>query len=305
MNLQFVTHAIGAARLALKAKAPTIMVVSGVTAMTAGTVVACKQTLKIDGILEEHVPELEKIEKGEDLLIPSYTPEDAQSDRIKVYTRVTVDMVKLYAVPATLFIGGACLVFGGHRIMLRREATLAIAFTGLKKAFDAYRGRVVDSFGSEADQAMMNGWRKREVIDDESGEVGIANSRDWDSNHDPYNRIFEQGATTAWKPDLGTNKMFISQQRRFAQERLNRRGYLYLSEVYESLGFPESDVSRVVGWKIRQHPDGSKDFPMVDFGLDKPHPDDWKYDAERAIYLDFNCQGLIVGGKLQRILERS
>ena len=79
MNLQFVTHAIGAARLALKAKAPTIMVVSGVTAMTAGTVVACKQTLKIDGILEEHVPELEKIEKGEELLIPSYTPEDAQS----------------------------------------------------------------------------------------------------------------------------------------------------------------------------------------------------------------------------------
>jgi len=44
---------------------------------------------------------------------------------------------------------------------------------------------------------------------------------------------------------------------------------------------------------------------MIDFGLDTPLPDDWKYSREKAIYLDFNCQGLIVGGKLQKILERA
>ena len=71
--------------------------------------------------------------------LDSYTPDVAMSDRIKVYTRVGLDLGKLYFVPGVLFIGGACLVFGGHRIMLQRNATLALAFTGLKKSFDFYR----------------------------------------------------------------------------------------------------------------------------------------------------------------------
>jgi len=107
----------------------------------------------------------------------------------------------------------------------------------------------------------------------------------------------------SWEPDLGVNKMFVGQQQRFAQELLNRRGYLYLNEVYKALGFPESDIGQVVGWKVKKNPDGSKDFPVVDFGLDRPLPDDWKYSKEKAIFLDFNCQGLIVGGKIQKILE--
>lgn len=303
--MSYLTRAIGAARLALKAKAPTIMVVGGVAAMGAGTVLACKQTLQVEGILEKHTPDLEKIQQGEALELQSYSKEVAQSDRLKVYSRAGFDMVKLYAVPGVLFIGGAGLVFQGHRIMVQRNATLAIAFTSLKSIFDNYRANVRDEFGSEVDQAMYSGYKIKQIVDDETGEVKTVNTRDWDNNGDPYNRIFEQGASDSWQPDLGVNKMFVHQMQRYAQELLNRRGYLYLSEVYTSLGFPESDVSRVVGWKVRKHPDGSRDIPFVDFGLDKPHPDDWKYSADKAIYLDFNCQGLIVGGKIQKILERA
>lgn len=304
--MSYLTRAIGAARLALKAKAPTLMVAGGVVAMGAGTVLACKQTLQVEGILEKHTPDLEKIQQGEALELDSYTPEVAHSDRLKVYSRAGLDMIKLYAVPGVLFLGGAGLVFQGHRIMVQRNATLAIAFTSLKSVFDRYRSNVVDEFGFEADQAMYSGYKVKEIIDDETGAVKTVNTRDWESSgHDPYNRVFEQGASESWQPDLGINKMFVAQQQRFAQELLNRRNYLYLSEVYTALGFPESDVSRVVGWKVRRNPDGSRDIPFVDFGLDKPHPDDWKYNNEKAIYLDFNCQGLIVGGKIQKILERA
>jgi hypothetical protein len=304
--MSYLTQAIGAAKLALKAKAPTLMVVGGVTAMGAGTVLACKQTLKIEEVMERHVPDLDKISEGESLALKSYGPEVARGDRIKVYTRVALDASKIYAVPVVLWCSGAGMVFGGHHMLLKRNATLAVAFTGLKKAFDKYRMNVVNEFGTEADQAMYGGHLVKQVVDPETGESALVKTRDWEeSAGDPYNRIFEQGATTAWKPDLGVNKMFVDQQRRFAQERLNRQGYLYLSDVYEALGFPESDVSRLVGWKIRRNPDGSRDIPFIDFGLDKPHPDDWKYNQERAIYLDFNCQGLIIGGKVQKILERA
>jgi hypothetical protein len=306
MNLAFVTRAIGAAQLALKAHAPTIMVTGGVVAMGAGSVIACKKTLRIEEVLEKHTTDLERIEEGASLKLASYTPEIARNDRIKVYSRAALDLTKMYAVPGVIFIGGAALVFGGHRIMMKRNATLAIAFTALEQAFQKYRERARDAMGSDFDQAMMSGYVTKEIIDEE-GNVKTIATRDWDGdpNGDPYNRVFEQGASSQWVPDLGINKMFVNCQEQLAQKLLIARGHLWLSEVYQSLGFPENDISRVVGWKVTRLPDGSKDIPVVSFGLDKPHPDDWKYNKEHAIYLDFNCHGLIVGGRVQKALEQA
>lgn len=303
--MSFLTRAYGAAKLALQANAPTLMVVGGVAAMGAGAVVACKQTLKVEEVLAKHTPELEKIKKGSDLQLENYGPEVAQQDRFRVYSRAALDLGRVYLVPATLFTGGVVLVFGGHRIMLRRNATLAVAFTTLKKSFDSYRARVVDKLGHDTDQALMYGATVKEVIDPQTGEVATIATRDWEeSSRNPYSRVFEQGASSEWVPDLGMNKMLVSQQQRFAQQRLAMQGYLYLNDVYQALGFAPSDIGQVVGWKVQTLPDGTKSIPLVDFGLDKPMPDDWKYSQEKAIFLDFNCQGLIVGGKLQKMLER-
>lgn len=300
------TRLIGAAKLAAKAHAPTIMVVSGVVSMGASVVTASKQTLKVEETLAPHVESLEKIQSGLDLNLDNYSQFDANKDKGKVMTRVVFDMTKLYAVPGVLFVGGACLVFGGHRIMLKRNATLALAFTGLKKSFDAYRQRVRDEFGPMVDQGMLTGHKQIEIFDDETQACEIVNTRDWDADPtDPYNRVFAQGESSQWIEDLAVNKLFIAGQQRMAQILLGNRGYLYLSEVYEALGFPETDISRVVGWKAKRNPDGSMDIPIVDFGLDRPMPDDWKYTKEKAIYLDFNCQGLIIGGKVQKALEKA
>lgn len=306
MNLQFLTNAVGAAKLALKAKAPTLLVAGGIGAMGVGTVLAAKQTLKIEEVLSPHVEKLNQIEEGTRLQLDSYPTDVAANDRYKVYGRVVLDSTKVYAVPAAFWISGAGMIFAGHRIMLQRNATLAMAFTGLKTVFDKYRERVRDELGDKADQAFLSGHKFEVITDPETGAEMHVITRDWDeAAGDPYNRIFEQGASESWQPDLGTNKMFLANQQRYAQEKLNRQGVLYLSDVYQALGFPESDISRVVGWKVKRNPDGSKDFPVVDFGLDKPLPDDWMYSKDKAIYLDFNCQGLIVGGKIQKILERA
>lgn len=305
MKFRFITRAIGSSKLALKAKTPILMIVGGVVSMGAGTVLACRQTLKIEEVMEPHTVALERIEEGSSLSLQSYPAEAAQSDRYKVYGRVALDGTKLYAIPGAFFLGGAVLVFAGHRIMLKRNAAMALAFTGLKEIFDAYRARVVDRFGEASDQAFMHGETLLEIEDPVTGEKIMVASRDWDeSGQDPYNRVFDQfNAIRTWQPDLGVNKNFIATQQRYAQELLNRQGYLYLSDVYKALGFEETSISRIVGWKVRHLPDGSKDIPFVDFGLDKKLPDDWKYNKDHAIYLDFNCQGMIVGGKVQKALE--
>ena len=302
--MSIITRAYGASKLLLKANAPTIMVVGGVASMGVGTVLASIKTLKIEEVLENRVEDLEKIQAGRELELEGYTDDLARADRIKVYSRISFDLAKLYAVPGVFLIGGGALVFGGHRILVQRNATLAIAYTGLSKAFDAYRERVRKSIGEEAEASIRHGG----IISMKDGKVvdgKIIGEVDFEGHTDLYNRVFEQGASESWQNDLGVNKMFLHQQNRFAQELLIRRGYLYLSEVYLALGFPESDISRVVGWKVKKNADGSKDFPVVDFGLDTPYFDDHKWNGQNAIYLDFNCQGLIVGGKVQKILEQA
>ena len=304
--MSYLTRAIGAVKLFGKANAPTIMVVSGVAAMGAGAIMGANKTLHLEDVIKPHVETLENVEKLRNESPHSYTEKMHNKDRMIVFGRVGRDVAKLYAVPVVLFVGGAGLVFGGHHIMIKRQATLALAYTGLQKAFDAYRGNVRETFGHEADQGMLHGYSVKEVVDPETGETKEIAVRDWDAEHkDPYNRVFCPAETLQWQPDLRVNRQYVENMQKFSQERLNRQGYLYLSDVYESLGFEVNDVSRVVGWRVRDLPDGSREIPAVDFGLNTPMPDDWKYTKEGFIYLDFNCQGLIVGGEIQKILEKA
>lgn len=291
-------RAYGAARLALHAKSPTILVVGGVVTMGVAAVAAGVQARKFDQRMMPHVEELEVV-TGIDIR----SDEEVQRAKIRIGGNMTVECIKLFAVPTILFAGGAGMTFYGHNILIQRNATLAVAFTSLKKSMDAYRQRVREIHGDEWDQRLLNGSKQvsgAEVGDDPKGTF---HTRDWDAKDDPYNRVFGQGYTSQWQNDLSSNRIFIGGMERLAQSRLNLKGYLYLSEVYESLGFPESDVSRVVGWKVRTLPDGTRDIPTVDFGLNKALPDDWKFNKENAVYLDFNCQGLIVGGKIQQMIE--
>jgi hypothetical protein len=293
-----IREALGALKLTLKENSPTILVIGGVVVMGTGTVIACNRTLKLKATIEPHVEVLEEIAD------PTGRFENSAENKQIAISKASLDVAKLYFLPFVLFVSGSGMVFWGHNIMIKRNATLAVAFTTLKKTFDAYRARVIGASGHTADQYYMNG--DRTVSGEEIGADPTKDysSRDWEaSGRDPYNRVFAQQTSDEWENDLGANKFFIGCKQKEAQRLLNRRGYLYLSEVYDSLGFEESDISRVVGWRVSTLPDGSRDIPVVDFGLDKPLPDDWKYNNKREVYLDFNCQGLIVGGKVQKMLE--
>lgn len=324
-----ISRAIGAVKLSTRANGPTILVVGGVCAMGAAVILACKKTLKLEETIAPHMAYVETIDKMQSQTDKAtikankrsgnpavrnrvdteptirtndgstYTEDDAWMERYGMYGRIGVDCAKLYALPLVLFTSGMVMVFKGHDMMQQRNAALAVAFTTLKKSFDNYRSRVLYDQGEEKDQYYMNGSTTKINVDGE-----ISRSRDWEaSSKDPYNRVFSQESSNQWQNDLGCNKDFVGGQQRFAQQLLNRQGYLYLSDVYRSLGIAESDVSRVVGWKVITLPDGTRNVPVVDFGLDTPIPDDWKYNQRREIFLDFNCQGLIVGGKVQKLLE--
>jgi hypothetical protein len=87
------------------------------------------------------------------------------------------------------------------------------------------------------------------------------------------------------------NLHFIDCQQEYATRKLHRRGYLFLNEVYESLGLPVCDYGQVVGWSMEG--DGDK---YVDFGLFDPHSNELNLyvgGINEEILLDFNVDGLV------------
>ena len=91
------------------------------------------------------------------------------------------------------------------------------------------------------------------------------------------------------------NLYFLRAQEEYANNRLVSRGYLFLNEVYESLGIPPTKAGQIVGWIYdKDKPNGDN---FVDFGIYDIHREtnrNFVNGYERSILLDFNVDGPII-----------
>ena len=99
-----------------------------------------------------------------------------------------------------------------------------------------------------------------------------------------YARTFDRNCP-AWSPDRENNLMFLRYMQHYCNDLLKLKGKVYLSDVYEKLGFPVDQASRMVGWRYFE--DNTSGDNYIDFGLfDLEISDD-------SIVLDFNVDGII------------
>ncbi len=106
-----------------------------------------------------------------------------------------------------------------------------------------------------------------------------------------YARFFDESCT-GWTKDAEYNLLFLKQQQANATSLLEKKGFLFLNEVYEMLGIPFSKEGQLVGWIY------NKDNPIgdnyVDFGLyDISRNRGFVNGFERSVLLDFNVDGMI------------
>ena len=100
-----------------------------------------------------------------------------------------------------------------------------------------------------------------------------------------YARIYNW-ESPYWLKNRRMNLTYLKNMQNYFNDLLKLRGKVYLSEVYEKLGFPIDDVSRMVGWRYRE--DNVIGDNYIDFGL----PEEYSY-GECDILLDFNVDGVI------------
>ena len=111
---------------------------------------------------------------------------------------------------------------------------------------------------------------------------------------DKFSRIFDE-YNPNWVKSAEYNFMFLRQRQQWANDLLTSRGYLFLNEVYDMLGFDPCTEGQVVGWTYDakdENLDNYVDFGMLD--MRKERTRDFIQGSERSVLLDFNHQGYIL-----------
>lgn len=289
-------------KLGIKKHSPEILVAAGIGTGIVAAVVACKQTIKANDIIAEARKSLQNIEDVKELAAKNeveYTEENEQEDRKTIGMQVTVGMVKTYALPVGLGILSITCILAGHHILKKRNVALAAAYSALSTDFMNYRKRVVDKYGKDVDFMLKNGLEKQivanQVIDPETGEVKETKEEVLTYEGDKlsqYARVFDEVGSTQWTPSADHNRAFLLMEQNYFNERIRTRGYIFLNEVYERLGFRPTKAGSVVGWVYQ-----NADYEGIDFGIFTAHTQkaaEFLEGTEPSIILDFNVQGDIL-----------
>lgn len=286
-----------------KQYSPEMLIGFGIAGGVLALVAACKGTIKAQEIL---VPVNERVKD-----IKKYTPPEQQEEQIKAAKKgVTKKVLKAYA-PMAIFAGlSASCFIGSFHIQKGRELAMATAYTALKDTFDSYRKKVEEKYGSETEKEIMQGDKKVEKVigHDKDGNAITKVEYEHDKKNNDFLYLFDE-SNINWTPNASENIYQLATIQTMLNNRLRRRGYLFLYEVYRALGIDPGvlgprmvQASHVIGWLYdTDNPNGDN---YVDFGIfkdDKGNLKDHEYDlhvrkGEPCIWLEFNPDGDILTG---------
>ncbi len=294
------TRSINRVGMKIKKHSPEILVVTGVVGVVASTVMACKATTKLSGILEESKNNVEQIHNyiEKEGFSEEYTEEDSKKDLTIVYAHTALNLVKLYGPAVVTGAASIACILTSHKIMRSRNVALAVAYAASEKGFKEYRGRLIDRFGEKLDRELLYNIKAKEVeetvVDEETGEEKVVKkvievAAPGDASI--YARFFDETCPN-WDRDAEYNLMFLNQIQQAANNKLQAQGHLSLNEVYEMIGLDKSRAGAFAGWIYNPKNQVGDDY--VSFGIHDVRNEQKRLFVnghEKSVLLDFNCIG--------------
>lgn len=280
----------------LKGASPEILIGVGIIGVVGTVILACKETPKAIEIIEEHndmISRIKEVHEDSEKYSEEYSESDYRKDLVIQYANTSWKLVKNYIPSVTLLGLSIASILYSHGIMSKRNLELIAAYKTLEESFSTYRKRVKERFGDGVDS---NASFIDEVTDkktefiDEEGKKTPGKELLVSTKASPYARFFDE-TNVNWEKDPTTNMYFLQAQENYANEKLQRQGFLFLNDVYDSLGFPRTPAGQLVGWFIGGDGDDCVDFNIFDGHNDKKR--DFVNGFEPAILLDFNVDGVI------------
>jgi len=279
------TRFFGKTSLWFRQHSPDIMFAGGTLAGIGAIIFAIRSTRKLDPVLDAFESEVCHVHE-------TVEEKDQGKELTKVYLKYAFKLAKLYSPTIVCAALSFILNYGCKDILGRRNAKLAAAYASLDAAYKAYKAEVEKKYGIAESQTLAA--PKETVFDHETGEVEEEGKPEEIGD---YGRLFGEGYSYAWQPDGSVNLTFLKAQQAYANQIFQARGYLFLHEVYEMLGVKDSDAAHIVGWMWSDKADADGDN-YISFGIDNlqnPRVMAFLKGETNEIWLDFNCQGVILG----------
>ncbi len=294
---------LGMAKLKVQKHSPEILLVSGLSGFVGTVVLACKATTKLPGVVASHEEMVDGVHEWE-----KYSDEsqkEIQKEKVKVYAAIAKDYICLYGPSVSLGLASGACIIGSYSVEKKRYTGLLGAYNGAMAAFETYRQRVREELGDEADERFRYGWKKEQLVGETTDEKGKKKKTKEDiltldgGEPSQYARVFEQYIRDGvpnpnWYDDPFFNMQFLKAQENYFNTILNTRGYVFLNEVYDALGFDMTKEGALVGW-VQNPPSEPSNY--ISFGLyDIRDPQKRRFinQQDNAVLLDFNVDGVII-----------
>ena len=310
INTKTLRKSFKKAQLTVRKHSPEILMVAGVIGTVAGAVMACKETLELEDVLDEC--KQEKIELEEQYAMCEEYSEDAlKKDQVKLTIKQAAKIVKLYAPSVIMEVTSIGVIFASNDIMRKRNASMAAAYATLNSMYKRYRQNVIESYGEEVDKDMRFGVKHEKVteIDEDGNKVKIdARIVDLDNTAlaiSDYSRFFQMGCKGFDASSGRYNLLYLKGIQAMFNNKLIADGYVMLNDVYRELGFDTIPEGWSIGWVYDEtNPIGDN---YIDFGLYEARNKNQRAvnDWEPVILMDFNVDGnLYEDPKLYSLLKK-
>ena len=310
INTKTLRKSFKKAQLTVRKHSPEILMVAGVIGTVAGAVMACKETLELEDVLDEC--KQEKMELEEQYVMCEQYSEDAlKKDQVKLTIKQAAKIVKLYAPSVIMEVTSIGVIFASNDIMRKRNASMAAAYATLNSMYKRYRQNVIESYGEEVDKDMRFGVKHEKVTEtDEDGNKVKIDARIVDLDNtalaiSDYSRFFQAGCKGFDDNNGRYNFLYLKGLQAMFNNQLIADGYVMLNDVYRELGFDTIPEGWSIGWVYdEENPIGDN---YIDFGLYEARNKNQRAANgwEPVILMDFNVDGnLYEDPKLYSLLKK-
>lgn len=277
--------------------APTILSVTASAGVIATGYLAWKAGTRFEDVEGRDWDRRKECLKNADNIPDEDVPKIERKNRILFI----LDTVRTIAPAAIVGAATITMIYFSNSISKKRLAAMGAAYATLQTAFDGYKRTMVEALGKESVDKILkpklpNVGKSAEEILSSDNKSDAANVSDAVVNSlkalSPYARIIAEESSTCWDPNEDYTSQNLAAVQLWANRRLERKGHLFLNEVFDQLGLSRTREGAVVGWLKNGEGDGYVSFGDFDASIYRVPSDDYTR-VDSNFIVDFNVDGVI------------
>ena len=277
--------------------APTILSITASAGVIATGYLAWKAGTRFEDVEGRDWDRRKECLRNADTILDEDVPKIERKNRILFI----LDTVRTVAPAAIVGAATITMIYFSNSISKKRLAAMGAAYATLQTAFDGYKRTMVEALGKESVDKILkpklpNVGKSAEEILSSDNKSDAANVSDAVVNSlkvlSPYARIIAEESSTCWDPNEDYTSQNLAAVQLWANRRLERKGHLFLNEVFDQLGLSRTREGAVVGWLKNGEGDNYVSFGDFDASIYRVPSDDYTR-VDSNFIVDFNVDGVI------------